>query len=311
MLRYPFGTSLLALLLLFAPAAQAFRALPAEPPTTAVDSAALVQATLDSINRSFHYATGKVSLPGSLGTIDVPKGLQFLDSAQSRQVLINLWGNPPKAADGVLGMLFPVNRGPLGDKSWGFVVQYEEMGYVEDDDADEIKYDDLLKEMQEDTHETNTEREKAGYEPIELVGWVSAPYYDKQTHALHWAKKLRFGQDGYTMNYDVRVLGRKGVMSLMAVGDPELLPVIKPHVPQLIANTKFADGLEYDDFDPKIDEVAAYSIGGLVAGKVLAKVGFFALILKFWKVGLAAVAIGWGAIKRFFLGRSADSEQSE
>ena len=37
------------------------------------------------------------------------------------------------------------------------------------------------------------------------------------------------------------------------------------------------------DFDSKIDNVAAWTIGGLVAGKVLAKAGFFAIILKFIK----------------------------
>jgi uncharacterized membrane-anchored protein len=39
-----------------------------------------------------------------------------------------------------------------------------------------------------------------------------------------------------------------------------------------------------------VDEVAAWTVGGLVAGKVMAKAGFFVVLLKFWKVIALAVA---------------------
>ena len=40
--------------------------------------------------------------------------------------------------------------------------------------------------------------------------------------------------------------------------------------------------------------MAAWTIGGLVAGKVLAKVGFFAVIMKFLKfIVLGVAALGW------------------
>jgi uncharacterized membrane-anchored protein len=52
----------------------------------------------------------------------------------------------------------------------------------------------------------------------------------------------------------------------------------------------YADGNKYADFNPDIDDVAAWTIGGLVAGKVLAKAGIFALLLK--NIKLIALAIG-------------------
>lgn len=67
-------------------------------------------------------------------------------------------------------------------------------------------------------------------------------------------------------------------------------------------------GQRYNDFSAGIDEVAAYGIGGLVAGKVLAKVGFFAIILKFWKVAILALGGTWAAIKRFFGFGAKDAE---
>lgn len=296
-----FGLALLAAGFLYAA--------PALAAPAPVDSAAIAQAHIDSVNASFHYQTGRVMLPGNLGVIDVPAGMRFLDSAQTHEVLTRLWENPPGAAASTLGLLLPGTTGPADENAWAFVVDYTEMGYVKDDDADDIDYDDLLTEMQQETRDNNAARAAAGYEPIALLGWASPPYYDKEHHVLHWAKTLRFGTDSsagnQTLNYDVRVLGRNGVLSLMAVGSPSQLPEIKTHIPGLISRAHFTDGLEYGDFDPGMDEVAAYSLGGLVAGKVLAKVGFFALILKFWKV---LVGVGLGAVslvRRWLTGREA------
>ncbi|MGH1373301.1 MAG: DUF2167 domain-containing protein [Cellvibrionaceae bacterium] len=47
--------------------------------------------------------------------------------------------------------------------------------------------------------------------------------------------------------------------------------------------TDFDDGAGYADFDPDIDQVAAYGLGALVAGKVIAKTGFLAMALLFLK----------------------------
>jgi uncharacterized membrane-anchored protein len=98
----------------------------------------------------------------------------------------------------------------------------------------------------------------------------------------------------------VRILGRKGVLIFNAVAQPAQLAAVKASIPGLLANVSFAKGQQYSDYSAGIDEVAAYSIGGLVAGKVLAKVGFFAIILKFWKLSLLALGGAWAAIKRFF-----------
>jgi uncharacterized membrane-anchored protein len=60
------------------------------------------------------------------------------------------------------------------------------------------------------------------------------------------------------------------------------------------------------DYLPDVDDVATWTIGGLVAGKLLAKAGFFVLILKFWKIIAVAVAGFGGAIWKWFKGRKED-----
>jgi uncharacterized membrane-anchored protein len=265
---------------------------------------------LDSIQKAFKWQTGKIELSDGLATIETPTGFRYLNAEQSEFILSGLWGNPP--GRGSLGMLFPANCGPLDPDCFAFNIVFDELGYVKDADADEIDYNDLLKTMQKEAKEAAPERIKAGYEAIEIVGWASAPFYDKDKRVLHWAKEIKFGDgsDGNTLNYDVRVLGRKGVLSLNAIGSVGQVDSVKATIPGVIAGVTFNEGHRYADFDSNVDEVAAWTIGGLVAGKVLAKAGFFALILKFIKPLIFVLIAGGGALWRFIGGRRKREEET-
>ncbi len=258
---------------------------------------------IDSVASSYSFRHGTVALDNGVATLEVPAGFKFLDKDQSRSVLVDLWGNP--SAEGVLGMVFPEGDDVFADSSYAFVVQYDEIGYVKDDDADDIDYDDLLKQLQEEEVEENKQRASMGYEPVYTVGWAAQPFYDKERKILHWAKELQFGDSaaGNTLNYNVRVLGRKGVLILNAVSSMGQLGMVQQHVPEVLGIVQFNDGYKYEQFDSNVDEVAAWTIGGLVAGKVLAKAGLFAIIAKFGKVIVLGLLAAGGAIWRFFGGK--------
>lgn len=258
-----------------------------------------VQMQIDQIEQSLNYQTGNIELESGNAVLHVPKGFRYLNKAQSIYVLTDLWGNP--ADSSVLGLLVPENVGVLAKNGWVFTISFEEMGYVKDDDADDIDYDDLFKDIQKDLIEANPEREKLGYPPISLVAWASTPHYDSDKKILHWAKELKFGSDSVnTLNYNLRVLGRKGIFMLNAVAAMDQLPDVKLNIDKVIASVEFKDGHKYSDFVPDVDNVAAWTIGGLVAGKVLAKVGFFVLLAKFWKLIVIAVAAAGSYIWKFF-----------
>ncbi|PSR54700.1 DUF2167 domain-containing protein [Adhaeribacter arboris] len=260
--------------------------LPAQVGAQTLDSTAIKR---EQLEKSFTYETGTITLGENLAKLQVPKGYKFLNAKQSQYVLNQLWGNPPDSS--TLGMLFPEHDSPLTENTYAVEISYSEEGYIKDDDAQDLNYSDLLKEMQQDTRDSNPERVQAGYPPVELVGWASAPFYDAQNHKLHWAKEVKFGEEeANTLNYNVRVLGRKGYLLLNVIAPVNVLPTVKKNIPGLLAAVNFTSGNQYGDFNPDIDEVAQYGIGGLIAGKVLAKVGFFALLLKFWKVVAAAAS---------------------
>ncbi len=253
---------------------------------------------LAAIASQLKYQEGDITLKDGLAKISLPKDLRYLDQKQAQIVLEKLWGNP----DGswTMGMLVPAGISPLDDESWGVIISYEESGYVSDADAEKINYDDLLKSMQQSTRERNAEREKAGYEPIDLVGWAKKPFYDKEAKKMYWAKELKFGgAKEHTLNYDIRVLGRKGVMVLSAVASMKQLPTIEQNNDKILASISFLEGSRYADFQPGTDKVAAYGLAALVAGGVAAKAGFFkgllVAILAMKKLIIIGV-IGLGAL---------------
>ena len=287
---------------------------------TPADSAAIYLKALahvkDSINKSLLYSTGKIKPEGGKVELSVPEGFKYLNKDQSKYVLTKLWGNPESAADKVIGMLFPQEAGPFTDSSYAFVITYNEIGYVKDEDADKINYDDLLKSIQESEKAENEKRAKKGYPAVHLVGWAQKPYYDGQKKVLHWAKELKFGEDGgeNTLNYEIRILGRQGMVSLNAVGKMNDLPRVNKDISKVLSAASFTNGNSYFDFNPKMDNVAAWTIGGLVAGKILAKVGFFALIAKFLAPFWKFIVLGFAGLGAWFkrrLGRKKESDLQE
>lgn len=253
---------------------------------------------------SLDRKTGVVELPGGMASLDLGQEYYYLSPADARRVLTEAWGNP--AAGETLGMIFPAEYSPLDEECWGVTIDYTEDGYVSDEDANSIDYDQLLKDMQAGTVEENKQREQAGFEPIRLVGWASPPRYDAAEHKLHWAKELQFGEsETNTLNYNIRALGRKGVLELNFVADMSQLPEIERRRGDVMSAVSFNPGYRYSEFDPSIDKIAAYGIGGLVAGKVLVKTGLLlklALIFKkFWIVLLLA---GGAVAKKLFGGKS-------
>ena len=253
------------------------------------------------------FQQGETTLHDGLATLHVPDGFRFLNGPDAQTVLVKLWGNPPDSAE-PLGMLMPDGVSPLDNNSWAVVMTYGADGYVSDKDAAKINYTELLTQMQKDVASANEERQKAGYEPVRLVGWAKAPRYDSQTHKLYWAKELKFGsQPDNTLNYNIRMLGRSGVLVLNGVAAMVQLPEIEEATPKILAAIDFNPGHRYADFNPKSDKVAEYGLAALVAGTATAaalKLGFFKALWvailaakKFIIIGVVAIA---AAIRKLF-----------
>ena len=249
--------------------------------------------------------SGRVTVGKDLATLNVPDNFRFIGPESSKRLLVDAWGNPPVVAEGVLGMLYPADVNPVADTGWGVVVTYSESGYVDDKGAESIDYDKLMKSMKKEVEKGNKERVKQGYEPLHLVGWAEPPRYNEATHKLYWVKELDFeGSPQHTLNYSVRILGRRGVLVLDAVAGMDQLTAVAATVPSMLAFTDFNQGNRYADYREGVDPKAAFGIAGLIAGAAAAKAGLFKglwlAILGLKKVLIVVVAAVAGFFKKIF-----------
>lgn len=236
--------------------------------------------------------TGAITLSQAHCTINVPDGFVYLDPEDAKHLLVDYWDNPEEKYEGVLGTLVSEYAGVFDDVNTAYIIFYSDAGYVSDEDAESIDYDELLKNIRETIEEEN--KSETSKQKWELVDWAWNPTYDKQKKVLGWARHYRVdGED--VVNYDVRVLGKAGYVIIKAVGGPEDKDELLAANSDIVDCVKYDKGYTYADFNPDTDHVAEWTIGGLVAGKVLAKVGFWAILAKYAKLIFVAI-IGFFAL---------------
>jgi uncharacterized membrane-anchored protein len=214
----------------------------------------------------------------SIARVSLPSEYSYLDSDDTA-VLMEMFQNPTSAAEYFVGP---------DDLRWWAVFSFEDTGYINDDE--EIDADDLLKSLRAGNEYANEERRSRGWSELEITGWQYPPFYEENSNRLAWA--IRAESDGETIvNYNTRLLGRKGVMSAVLVANPETLDASVQEFRQLLTSFNYDEGHRYAEYLPG-DKVAAYGLAALVTGGAAAAVaksgagkGLFKLI------GVAALAL--------------------
>ena len=185
----------------------------------------------------------------------------------------------------------------LGPGGWMLYFDYEEVGYVKDDEKDQLDAAKLLETLQKNQAAANEFRAKQGWDEMRMAGWAAEPHYDPQTNNLKWALRLTSSSDNHQeewINESIRLLGRGGVMNVTLVTAPDTFAADSRVADGLLArNFGYVAGQKYAEFREG-DKLAEYGLAALVlggAGAVAFKLGFFQ---KFWKVivgvGLAVLA---------------------
>jgi uncharacterized membrane-anchored protein len=291
--------------------APALAAAPDKGDKTEAVARAQVAPEMLALQKSLHTQTGDVRIPAAKAVLHLGEDYYFIPADEAKRVLTEAWRNPPDAVANVLGIVMPKGS-MLYDSPWGAVITYQDIGHVSDADAAGQDYEKVLREMQSGEEADNQSRKAAGYPTLRLVGWAQAPSYDPKSHSLIWAKELaNEGEQVHGLNYDVRLLGRTGVLSLNMVSDMSVLNGIRGAAASFGRSVTFEPGAAYADYDASTDKTAEYGLAGLVAGgtavAVAQKVGLFAVIAKFGKlifVGLfAAFAALAGLVRRMFGGK--------
>lgn len=222
---------------------------------------------IDSLIASFQWETGTIGLSEGVITLDVPPTHKFLESEQAYHLLVDVWENPPGITDALLGVVLQAEADPYSD-SPAYVVYYEESGYVHDRDADAIDYDSKLREMISEDSLSNIQRQELGYGSLQLIGWASPPFYDRPRKALHWAKEMvSDDSERNVLNYNIRILGRHGVVVINALGSMDQLSNVKAELPLVLNMATFNEGYRHEDYDPSIDGDSRRGLASLIDGK--------------------------------------------
>jgi len=249
---------------------------------------------------------------GDIAEIKIPSGYRFAGKDGTRTFL-EMTGNPPSGQE--LGTIVPESKSDDDKEFWFVIFEFQDTGYVKDDDRDKLDADGLLKTIKNNTEEANKERLRRGWLPYHIRGWYKPPFYDTQTKNLTWAMQgysTDQGKEATSVNYSVRVLGRRGTMSVDLVLDPTLVDAVLPKFDNLLIGFSYLPGSTYADFRAG-DKIAEYGLATLVAGGATAIAAKTGLLAKLWKlivVGFAAL-IGmlkrwWNSLKKILSGKAAE-----
>jgi len=219
---------------------------------------------------------------GGNAQVKVPQGYVFAGSADTRTIM-EANHNPITGRE--MGFVAPAGE------DWFAVFEFDDVGYIKDDEKDSLDASALLSSIRKGTEEGNQERIKRGWPTMTILGWETPPRYNEITHNLEWA--IRATSEGSpVVNHNTRLLGRAGVMEVTLVTNPDTLNETLPKFKTMLEGFEFKEGHKYAQFRAG-DRTAAYGLTGLIVGggtAALVKTGAFKWIWKALVAGAAAVA---------------------
>lgn len=259
------------------------------------------QGAADSSSPSVQWQAGPTTADlGRIAEIEVPKGYLFADAEDTR-TLMEAMQNPTSGKE--LGFLAPSSL------KWFIVFEFSDIGYVLDDEKDDLDAEAILKSIQAGTERANELRRQKGWATIQVLDWEQPPHYDPDTQNLAWAARAE-SEGNPIINYNTRLLGRKGVMRVNLVTDPSQLATTLPVFKGLLQEYDFKPGQRYAEYRAG-DKVAKYGLTALITGGAVAVALKTGLLVKLWKVMVklalpVLVAIG-ALFKKLFGGKKAST----
>jgi uncharacterized membrane-anchored protein len=266
-----------------------------EAELSAKDAAALKE--YNDFMGSLSWKTEGTGSLGSRAEIAIPEGYRFLGSSDASK-LMKYYGNLSNGSE--LGYISPDSM------EWFAVFEFEDVGYVKEDDKDKLDADEILKQLQEGQKAANKELTSMGRPTLTVLGWHTPPNYNSETKNLEWAIRLSSSDGEQILNYNTKLLGRRGVMNVILVCDEEQLASVIPHHQALLKGFAYKKDESYAAFT-KGDKIAEFGLVGLIAGGGLLVAAKSGLLAKLWKpIAIGLVAIG-AFIKRLFKGKTQES----
>jgi uncharacterized membrane-anchored protein len=246
---------------------------------------------------TLEWTNGPAEVPIELiATLKLREGLRSIASRDTQKLQAALDNNTSEHE--LLTVM------PMDDADWFLLFSWSDDGYVKDDDHDELDADAILEAMRKGQEADNARRKSSGRETLTIEGWAIKPRYNTSTNQLEWATNLKSGDGSNNVNYQTRILGRKGVMSAILVCSPERMSALIDDTQDILKGYAFASGEKYSEYK-KGDKVAQYTLAGLVAGGAIAALAKLGFLQKFWKFLIIPFVAAGAWLKKLFGGKSA------
>ncbi len=256
---------------------------------------ALAEDSGESPENTLHWQRGPMTAPigDNLAEIVIDEAFVFLDATETRRFM-EMTHNPVSGSE-------MATLAPIEDGDWFLVFDFEEVGYVSDEEKDDLDADALLDSIRQGTEAANAERRERGWTEMHIVGWQEEPHYDDTTNNLSWAI-IGESEGSQNINRTVKLLGRSGVMTVTLVASRDELQRATWQVENLLQSYNYRPGSTYAEYVPGKDKLAQYGLTALVvggAGAALLKSGLLARLWKPIAIALAGLVAG---VRRFFMG---------
>lgn len=242
-----------------------------------------------------HWQIGPcTAVIGSHANLQVPAGYAFLSPEDAKKFL-ELNQNPVGSTHHYI----------LAPKSmdWFVDFSFDPIGYVKDNQK--IDAAAVLQTVRQGTEAANQERAQHGWAAMTIIGWKFPPRYDTQTRRLEWAILASSGKQEF-VNYNTRILGRRGVTSALLVDDPQNLDADVVKFNGLLSGFHYNPNDRYSAYKTG-DKIAEYGLAALITGGAAAvalKTGLLAVIIAklatMWKLLAAGCVAVLGFFRRLF-----------
>jgi uncharacterized membrane-anchored protein len=189
---------------------------------------------------------GVIALTSVSAVLRLDDRYQFLDGPSKRQVDQGA-GGPNAQPFATLGVIVPaVPEGEPANNRWAATVTYRDTGKVPES-LSEIDDAGLLEQVKS----ASDRAPEVGAPTVRYLGWAQQPVYDKQAHTLISAFDILRGQQGAPLLlYDIRKLGRRGVLRVTILAPASALAEVSTAARDLSARVGFVPGSRYEDFQP-------------------------------------------------------------
>lgn len=217
------------------------------------------------IESSFQFQDGKVTLQNGIAYCALPNQYHFLDSAQTREMMINFWAESESNANH-LGIISNISTSIFSPRALVFTLDYFENGLVSDKQQELLTEDELFTNLKKSIDSSNIQRKDAGLEFIQITQWALAPVYNKEKHSLYWIEEIEIGDNHEKrLSANACILGRRGYIRLASIVLHSELKQLVEDLPTITNSIQFYQDYAYNSYTNK-DKLAEIDLDALILG---------------------------------------------